>query len=358
MKCIKCGTDSKYSERRNGKCKQCGAAFAFEPQRGDWFTDRAFQAAINAVSAHSRLRWGVEHLYYEICRRARRRHLAGAKWLVLGLGLLVISGIASAITSRPIWIAGAAAGSVGLALFLYHLFAPTVRINPAKFDALYTKWIKAHGLPKGVIVRQPAPPVLRAKEPDLGDYSFDRAVICDRARTVDLLLANHFHFENNCAVLSYEGYPPGPFEMVRTMLKRNPRLQVFALHDATRDGCRLAYQLANDPAWFKDQARVTDVGLRPGQARPFRGLLLRAPARVLAGDGVTAQEADWLSRHLLELAAIRPEQVLKRLFRAINRKLDREKKSGSDGDGGAGVEFESDSFKSDAGDADGGDGFG
>jgi len=357
MKCIKCGTDSKYSERRDGKCSRCGAAFAFEPQKGDWFTDRAFQAAINAVSANSRLRWGVEHLYYEICRRARKRHLAGAKWLVLGLGLLVISAIVSAITSRPIWIAGVAVGVVSLALFLYHLCAPTVRINQGKFEVLYAKWIKAHGRPKGVIVRQPAPPVIRAKEPDLGDYSFDRAVICDRARTVDLLLANNFHFENNCAVLSSEGYPPGPFEMVRAMLKRNPRLEVFALHDATREGCRLAYRLANDPAWFKDQARVTDVGLRPGQARPFRGLLLRAPARVLAGEGVTAQEAAWLSRHLLELAVIRPEQVLKRLFRVINRKIERKRESGSDGDGG--VSFEWDSFNSDAGDADGGgDGFG
>jgi hypothetical protein len=27
-------------------------------------------------------------------------------------------------------------------------------------------------------------------------------VICDRAQTVDVLLANNFHFENNCAVLS------------------------------------------------------------------------------------------------------------------------------------------------------------
>ena len=35
-----------------------------------------------------------------------------------------------------------------------------------------------------------------------------------------------------------------------------------------------------------------------------------------------AEEAAWLSQHALELAAIRPEQVLKRLFRALNRKVD------------------------------------
>ena len=72
--------------------------------------------------------------------------------------------------------------------------------------------------------RAPGPPP--KLEPDVADYSFDRAVICDRARTVDLLLANNFHFENNCAVLSVEGYPQRVFETVRTMLKRNPQLRL------------------------------------------------------------------------------------------------------------------------------------
>ena len=49
----------------------------------------------------------------------------------------------------------------------------------------------------------PAP--TRKLDSDIADYSFDRAVICDRARTVDLLVANNFHFENNCAVLAVDG---------------------------------------------------------------------------------------------------------------------------------------------------------
>ena len=52
----------------------------------------------------------------------------------------------------------------------------------------------------------------RTFDSDIADYSFDRAVICDRARTADLLIANNFHFENNCAVLSVDGYPPHAFE--------------------------------------------------------------------------------------------------------------------------------------------------
>jgi hypothetical protein len=200
----------------------------------------------------------------------------------------------------------------------------------------------------------------------LADYSFDRAVICDRARTADLLIANNVHFENNCAVLSVGGYPPGPFETIRAMLRKNPRLQVFALHDATGPGCRLAHQLATSPEWFKDLATVTDVGLRPSHAKPFRGLLLRnLGGPVAAGNGITAKEAEWLARHALELAAIRPEQLLKRLFRAINRKPGAQE----DGDGSSsssssssdsdGVDYDTESFSADAGDSDGGaDAFG
>ena len=65
---------------------------------------------------------------------------------------------------------------------------------------------------------------------------------------------------------------------------------------------------------------MTDVGLRPSHAGPFQGLYLASPSGpVFAGDGITAKEAAWLSSHALELAAIRPEQVLKRLFKALNR---------------------------------------
>src|SRR5204863_3046139 len=140
-------------------------------------------------------------------------------------------------------------------------------VDAATFERLWERWCSVHGTPAGVIVRKPQPDHPAAAEPDLADYSFDRAVICDRARTVDLLLANNFHFENNCAVLSIDGYPPGPFETVRAMLKRNPGLQVFALHDATETGCRLAHRLATETAWFAGQARVVDVGLRPAHAR-------------------------------------------------------------------------------------------
>jgi hypothetical protein len=362
VKCIRCGADSRYKDRSLGKCPSCQGEFAFEPQRGAILTDAGFEAAIRSVSSDGRLRWGVEHLYYEVCRR-KRGSVAKPGCLLSSGGLFALSVLVAAVWPGSLPVTGLAAGAAGVALLgaaASRLLAKkTVPVSLDDFNALWKRWVEVHGTPDGVIVRRPKPERARASEPDLGDYSFDRAVICDRARTVDLLLANNFHFENNCAVLSVGGYPEGPFETVRAMLKRNPSLHVFALHDANTSGCMMANRLARDPRWFAGGPPVTDVGLRVGSAGPAH-----------PGDAISAEEAAWLSRYGLELAAIRPEQVMKRLYRAINRRDDAAParaaslRSGarddddSDDDWRA-VLFDESSFGSDAGDSDGGgDSFG
>lgn len=323
MKCSRCGHDSKYRERPGRICPQCKKAFAFEPRESDPVTDMLFKNAIAAVAAQGQVRFGVEHLYYEVCRRKRRKVLPwgwGFDIFLIACSLfflLIWFGDTKKLWAFFVVLITGVAGVVGLGA---RSGAQYAALSPERFRGLYDRWSHIHGLPEGVIQRreQPAPPV--QTEPDLGDYSFDRVVVCDRARTVDLLLANNFHFENNCAILSIDGYPPGPFATVRTMLQRNPNLHVFVLHDATPEGCRLARRLVRDRDWFPAGIRVIDVGLRPGQARQFIGRWQRADGRAVeTGDSITAQEAKWLSRSRLELAAVRPAQVIKRLFRAMNR---------------------------------------
>jgi hypothetical protein len=140
---------------------------------------------------------------------------------------------------------------------------------------------------------------------------------------------------------------------------------VYALHDATLKGCRLAHRLATEPEWFAGQVKVIDVGLRPSHAPRFRGLLQESKAPLVpAEEGITAWEAAWLAQYALEVAAIRPEQVLKRLTRAINLPINPADHAGAviylpsrgepgkgagDGDGGGG----GDGFSSDAADGDG-----
>jgi hypothetical protein len=343
VKCIRCGHDSKYRERTGRICPRCRGRFAFEPREGDQMTDPGFQACIQQVSSNGQVRWGVENLYYEVCRRENRRaSVEGPRKVgIAGAGTGAGAAVLAVVSGQGIFAIGA---GVAALVALFNLGTAVVRsrrkyapVPLGRFHNMWRQWVQAHGTPESVIVRpepEKAPP--RPVEADIGDYSFDRAVICDRARTVDLLLANNFHFENNCAILSVDGYPPGPFETVRAMLKRNPRLQVFALHDATYAGCALAHRLTNDPAWFQGPVPVVDVGLRPSHAGPFRGLLLLAGSPEQRPQGLTPDEQAWLTEHTLELAAVRPEQVIKRLYRAINRQVEEDTSSGDGGGGGDG----------------------
>jgi hypothetical protein len=369
MKCLRCNHDSRYKDRPGKICPNCKGEFAFEPAgtTRDPVTDRAFKSAIDSVSSQGQMRWGVENLYYEICRRKRawpKARLGCSFVLLLLFGLFL--GLAVAFR-HPVLVVGTVIFAVlGVVVLVSYFHGKYVAITSTDFRRLWERWCEVHGVPEGVIVRQPtqkAPDL----EADVADYSFDRAVICDRARTVDLLVANNFHFENNCAVLSITGYPANVFETVRAMLKRNPRLEVFALHDASIKGCMMAHRLANDPAWFAGQVKVIDVGLRPGHAGPFSGLLLRGEGiQMEPGEGITPVEAKWLRDHILELAVIRPEQVLKRLFHAVNRRFTPLEAAaagavaGSSGGNGGGGVIVDNSFAADAGAADGegGDSFG
>jgi hypothetical protein len=375
VRCIRCGHDSKYKDRSNQTCPQCKRRFAFEPRQGAKLTDQAFQNAIERVSGGGKVRWGAEHLYYEIGRRLRPRVWLRTRFQQV-LATIPAAGLAlAAYEAGPLFVLGYLIVGGGLVTHqLRRARATTIGLEEAQFREMLTAWERVHGKPAGLIERPTASVARRPSrtlEHEMVDYSFDRAVICDRARTVDMLLANNFHFENNCAVLTSDGYPPGPFETVRIMLKRNPKLQVFALHDATVEGCTLAHRLTSDPSWFAGQVPVIDVGLRPGHAEPFRGLWLPAQVPFVSTEsGIKPAEAEWLGKYALELAAIRPDQVLKRLFRAMNRQTERDGNGGGDGDGLDIVYFEQeerhsyviedqDSFSADASADDGGaDSFG
>lgn len=354
MKCIHCQHDCNYKDRSDKKCPSCRHAFAFEPREGDKVTDAGFQAAIDAVSSMGTVRFLPDHLYYEICRRKRSKGVARTILMSIG-GLSLVGAFFAPVAAL---VTAAFFGTLGGALWP----TPTVTITRDAFDVLWNRFVSAHGAPAALIVRRKREPMAtpyRAQE--MEHYSFDRAVVCDRPETVDLLLANNFHFENNCAVVSIDGYPDHAFETVRAMLNNNPRLAVYALHDATPEGCLLAHNLASDANWFRGRAQVIEVGIRPAHAKKHRGAWIRARHPHLAkSKHLTKPEQAWLASYALELASIRPEQVIKRLFAAVASDADR--KSASEyvsTDVGGDYYVDGSSFDSDASTSDGGDdGFG
>lgn len=319
MKCIRYDYDSRGRERFQRVCPNCRKSFAFDPNDGDILTDLAFQNAIDAVSSNGHLRWGVEHLYYEVCRRRPGWRPRGRSLLLIAT-LVIVCFATYIVSAHPYASYATLFMAVVFIIYTGRWFTSRNRlpVTLKKFNRMWERWQKTHGRPESVLTRRSAQNAPAPSEPDVVEYSFDRVVICDRARSVDLLLANNFHFENNCAVLSVEGYPPHVFETVLTMLRRNPRLEIYALHDATGAGCRLAHRLAHEADWFEGR-EVVDVGLRVDHAKRYCRLLIEPRHKpVPVGNGVNKKEAAWLSVYSLELAALRPEQIIRAVFIAIN----------------------------------------
>jgi predicted small integral membrane protein len=171
----------------------------------------------------------------------------------------------------------------------------------------------------------PSPP-----NPDVTTYSFDRLVVCQSDAIAQMLIANNFHFENNCAILSISGYPQRIFQTTLQMLRRNPNLCVFALHDCSSIGASLVHQLRTDPNWFPDSnIVVVDVGLSPRQVLaakrpPFtqqadRFVRLSQNLAPAIRQNLSQEELRWLDAgNVVELECFTPQTLIQILQRSIS----------------------------------------
>lgn len=324
MKCIRCNHDSNYPDRTNQTCPACKGKFAFEPRTGDKFSDQAFKNAIDRVSSNGSVKFTKRNLFYEVDRLGKRS--VGTWGATFGWFATAVSCIIVGVAGPEVMVFIGVAMFGAVALKIPRDSQKRVKLTDEQFDALYARWQSVHGAPPGLFTSKPlhvAPREPRAQgladdlRDEISQYSFDRAVITDTSETADLLLMNDFHFENNCAVLSVDGHPAHAFATVRKMLRNNPKIEVFALHGCTPEGCELAWTLRQDPAWFKDVGQVYDVALRPAQARKMKASWLPGRLQVAEHPALTEKERDFLRENTIELAAIRPEQLVKRLFRAM-----------------------------------------
>jgi hypothetical protein len=165
---------------------------------------------------------------------------------------------------------------------------------------------------------------------DVTDYSFDRLVVCNSNEIAQMLIANNFHFENNCAILSINGYPANIFDTVLQMLRRNAELKVYAFHDASPDGVKLVHELRTSPTWFRDSsATIIDLGLLPRQViASSRSLFIqRTPSSAVAAISLepeirlnlSVSEFTWLDAgNYVELESFTPQRLIKILNRGIS----------------------------------------
>jgi hypothetical protein len=332
MRCTHCGANTGLRKRKDGRCSQCQHRFAFPTGQ---LTDVQFKRAVDRISGYGKVLFTERNLWYEVQRRWRPSGPWRKAYHVFPPALLgAMPGAVLAFwLSIPglYWLpAAGAAGSVVASVFGAWSFnrsgpppvgAPSIPFDRFRSEHL-SRWIAVHGPIPGLL---PPPEQAAAGMPiavpaDVAAFSFDRALVTDRWETAQMLVANRFHFEHNCAVLSMDGYPAGIAGTIREMLRRNPRLTVFALHDASVDGCHLPLAL-RQPEWFPDlEVRIVDLGLRPATARRLRlpGLRGRAAYRLPPLVELHADEVRWLSAGTYaELAAVRPMLVMRAAYKAI-----------------------------------------
>jgi hypothetical protein len=207
----------------------------------------------------------------------------------------------------------------------------TFLINAGQMLGWLDSWTRVNGsvwqLLPSVSNALPAPNIL--PDPDATHYSFDRLVVCQSDEIAQMLIANNFHFENNCAILSISGYPQRIFETIMQMLRRNPELRVFAFHDCSPEGIKLANELRQNPRWFPDETIViVDIGLSPRQILAAkRDMFIQSSknsaqaSQLLATsirENLSKVELEWLDNgNFVELESFTPQQLIQVLNRSI-----------------------------------------
>ncbi len=334
MKCIHCSSDSRYKDRMSGHCPACKHPFAFEPKKdtveGVPITDTLFKSAIDTVSGNNTVYFSERQLWWEFCRRIARRKQnqltpSGCLVIILSLGLCVC-GAGVAWPLILVGIAGAIGGAF-LSRWQQRRKTPPPAVVFDWFQINYLNhWRRVHGeierlaLPEQVLPRaqKELPP-----PPDLTSYSFDRALITESDDIAAMLIANRFHFENNCAILSANGYPQVISRTVLEMLRRNPQLKVFVIHDASIDGCLLPRKLRGE-RWFPDPSvQIIDLGLRPRHAIRLKllvdnGLTGQLPQEL--NETLAPDEVAWLrTGNRSALAALRPAKLMRAIYQGFAR---------------------------------------
>ncbi|MDZ8138792.1 MAG: hypothetical protein RM049_26395 [Nostoc sp. DedQUE04] len=391
MKCINCGTDNKLKDRtaNQGRCIKCNHPFAFEPtsMSNVQITDPFFAKAIADISANNTLFFTPKQLLYFLENRLRKtsKSISRFSWLVPFIFINLVTSITIFLplvvnlafiiffhessksvklnivnrkqNARNLQIIGVIILFIGVLLSLplnsFRLFVIFVvmgmlpiylgtrqlgriqlliqdfLISESQINDWLNRWQQINGSILKILPSPKQENTPATINPDVTAYSFDRLVVCDTASIAQLLIANNFHFENNCAILSITGYPQSIFDTTMQMLRRNPDLKVYALHDCNPQGIALVHNLRTNANWFlNSEIAIIDIGLTPRQIiATKRGMFIQtSPESAQAAkqlpeeirQSLSAEELAWLeSGKFVELESFTPQRIIKVLQKGI-----------------------------------------
>jgi hypothetical protein len=252
--------------------------------------------------------------------------------------------IALLIIALPLSIGGqileGIIGSIGLAIAATVLYVNRNRqqsqifdifsIDRSQFDLWLEKWTSINNQPSKILPPPQTSILPVVPNPEVTAYSFDRVVVCDTPEIAQLLISNNFHFENNCAILTIDGYPQNIFDPTMEMLVRNPDLKVYALHNCSPNGIELPHRLRAEEKWFPNPAiPIINVGILPRQIVDNFNLTILQSAEsaeisqrlaLNIRTSLNPAEIAWLDAGCyLELESLSPRRIIHFLQQAINQ---------------------------------------
>lgn len=345
MKCIKCDTDNKLKDRTDGVCQKCRHPIVFDPKRtfGDFFNDKLFQKTVALISVSNTLKFTPRQYYYFI----NNMKAVNPQYSIAPLGcFFLFAALVSFFIglSKHDFVPLFVVPSVLLLISLFTMpsvlamfgIKPrrSIRVTYGTAVAAFDRWAAVNE-PIDLLLPNPLKSIPSGKvAAELLDYSFDRLIVTETDEIAQFLIANNFHFENNCAVLSINKYPIKIFDTIMMMLKNNPELKVFVLHNASWRGISILDQVRNE--WFKDQptVQIIDLGLLPRQFEKkamfvetdFEGV---KEAKVSAGvrESLTQKERKWLSEgNAVKAESIAPQNLLRMIATGFAMSKDPTKK--------------------------------
>lgn len=377
MRCIKCGVDSNYKERLSsvGRCKNCGKEFLFEPKNSDSalrLTDSLFLSLLTKISSNEAIYYTQKQFIYALEKRIKSMYSIVAfvkkyelkkmnlydyiKILCffmgcLGIAIFVLWGINLSVFLGSIFLTTISLTiqvcqnlkiiATGIKLRKLDFNARQFRLSSADIQNWLYRWQESNGKITKLL------PLMKKQDfdikidSDILNHSFDKLLVCETNNIAHFLIANNFHFENNCAVLSVKGYPKNIFDTMLTLVKSNPNLKVYSLHNCTPEGISLAHYLRTNQKWFLDSnITIYDIGLSPHHIlRSFKFYVRSAesytqqlslpsaqqvaslPSEILRN--LSPEEIEWLSMGLyVELESLTPKKLLRVISRNLKKTRD------------------------------------
>ena len=343
MKCINCGTENNYKERlaNSRHCKSCNHRFVFEPKLmySAKFSDAFFEKLVTDISVNNTLKFTDKQLFYLFNKRLIKKRGNVTSDSIFLIFLTIILGTVgflayqetNDIFTSVICISMSLAIGI-IATFQNNRKNQELLVTYEKFQDYLNSW-KAVNSINGILTVTEQQNLPSSINSDITTYSFDRVVVCDNAEIANLLIANNFHFENNSAVLSIDGYPQNIFDTVMEMLRRNDNLKIYVLHSASPSGVSVVNTLSTNSDWFANNSNsnvtIYDLGLLPRQVFNNSNFFTQISedyareAQELPSDiknDLTEKEIKWLEAgKYVELESFTPQRLLKVVSQGISK---------------------------------------